>query len=275
MTLQQLKYTAIGDVGIDIYPTIAKEFPGGMALNSAFHATRAGAQASIISAIGTDQNAQIIAQFCDTNCISHEMLTVRDGDTDSVEIVLDESNIPQYQNWDLGVLGQFQLNISHESFLRSQDVAIAVYLPELNHLFKKFSKMTLPNTLKVGDFTDLSEHNGDQYILNEYTDCFDIFALSIDEHVAERLESFSSFISSHKKMGIALLGERGSAIISDGKQYTQDAKRVKVVDTTGAGDAYLATFLVHFLRKNPMPLCMKKATHIASKVIKGWGATRS
>jgi len=271
---KKISYAAIGDVGIDIYPKIGKQFPGGMALNSVFHAVQAGAHASAISAIGTDKQAHTIIQFCDENRISRDMVSVIDGVTDSVEIILDENGVPHYHNWNLGVLEKFRLNKTHENFLGNQDVTTAVYLPELKHLFDAFSKMNLPNTLKVGDFTDLSEHGGDQYVLNEYKDSFNIFALSIDEKVDARVESFSSFVTSQNKMGIALLGKRGSVVISDGKQFVQRANTVKVVDTTGAGDSYLSTFLVENLREKNMAYSIKKATHAATTVIQRYGASQ-
>lgn len=268
-----VSYTAIGDGGIDIYPKMGKHFPGGMALNSAYHAANGGARASIISAIGTDRQAGVISEFCDTNTISREMLSVIDGVTDSVEINLDQNGVPRYSNWNLGVLEEFRLNKTHEQFLRNQNAAIAVYLPELKHLFNAFSSMHLPNTLKVGDFTDLSEHNGDQYILRSYKNCFDIIALSIDDRVDERLESFLSFISTYNKVGIALLGAQGSVVMSKGKQYMCEAQSVPVVDTTGAGDAYLSTFIVSYLNKITTQKAMQKATSHASRVIGHYGGT--
>jgi len=270
--MTQIKYAAIGDVGIDIYPNIGKQFPGGMALNSAFYASKAGAQASIISAVGADKHAQIITQFCDEKGISRDMLLEMDGVSDSVEIVLDENAVPKYQNWNLGVLKQFRLNKTHQSFLGTQDIAVAVYLPELKHLFNAFSTMSIPNTLKVGDFTDLSEHGGDQHILKEYTSSFDIFTLSIDEKIDERLHLFTSFIRSQNKTGVALLGKRGSVVILDGRQYTQKAQSVAVRDTTGAGDTYLATFLVEYFSEKNITSAMMKATNSASQTIQHHGA---
>jgi len=271
---KKISYTAIGDVGIDIYPKLGKRFPGGMALNSGYHAAKAGAHASVISVVGTDKDGSYLKQFLNMHSIFLGTLQTKEGDTDTVEVVLDEKGVPEYQNWKPGVLDRFELCDSHSQFLQQEDTAIAVNLPELRHLFDAFAQMNLPNTLKVGDFTDLSENNGDQHILHEYKDNFDIFALSIDERINERLESFSSFVISQNKMGIALLGERGSVVISEGKKFIQQATKVDVVDTTGAGDSYLSTFLVEYLREKNIQHAMKRATHKASQVIQYYGAVQ-
>ncbi|PIZ63996.1 hypothetical protein CO051_02715 [Candidatus Roizmanbacteria bacterium CG_4_9_14_0_2_um_filter_39_13] len=265
-------YSAIGDIGLDIYPNIGKHFPGGMALNSAYHAQRLGAISSVVSAIGDDINGKELIEFLDLSYISIEGLEIIHGKTDSVKITLDEYARPQYGTWNLGVLEKFRLTSAQKQYLQTQDIAVAVHLPELRSMFNDFAKLHLSNTLKVGDFTDLSEYGGNQEILKEYKNSFDIFALSIDEKVDTRLNTFQSFINKEKKIGIALLGERGSAVFPHGKKYVYPAEKVSVVDTTGAGDAYLATFLVEYYHDQDISSAMGKATQKASIVIQTYGA---
>ena len=74
------------------------------------------------------------------------------------------------------------------------------------------------------------------------------------------------------KTGVALLGKRGSVVILDGRQYTQKAQSVAVRDTTGAGDTYLATFLVEYFSEKNITSAMMKATNSASQTIQHHGA---
>ncbi len=268
-----IPYVAIGDIGIDIYPKIEKRFPGGMALNSAFHAQKAGLEASVVSAIGDDEDGAFIRNFLRENHISDEALEVIPGKTNNVEITLDENARPQYGTWNLGVLKNYRLTQRQKLFLQKQDIGIAVYLPELRGMFDDFAALKMPKMIKVGDFTDLSEFQGDQSVLNEYIDLFDIFVLSIDEKIDERVESFTAFLQKNTKMGIMLLGPRGSICIDrTGKIYSQSADVTRVIDTTGAGDAYLATFIGEYIYNKNIKRAMKKATNTATKAIRHLGA---
>lgn len=270
---KKLAYAAIGDVGIDIYPKIEKRFPGGMALNSAFHAQKAGLEASVVSAIGDDKDGAFIRNFLRKNHISDGALEVIPGKTDTVEITLDKNARPQYGTWNLGVLKNYRLTQRQKLFLQKQAVGIAVYLPELRGMFDDFAGLKIPKVIKIGDFTDLSEFQGDQSVLNEYIDLFDIFVLSIDEKVDERVENFTTFLQKNTKMGIMLLGRRGSICIDrTGKIYLQSADVTQVIDTTGAGDAYLATFIGEYIHNKNIKIAMKKATNTATKVIRRLGA---
>lgn len=269
----KISFSSIGDIGIDIYPDIQKRFPGGMALNSAYHAKRAGAQASVLSAIGNDKDGSFILDFLKKNDISASGLEILDGNTDTVEITLDTHARPQYGKWELGVLENYRLSSSQKEYLKTQDVVVSVFLPELRSMFDDFAQLNLPNTVKVGDFTDLSEFQGDQSVLQDYVESFDFFVLSIDKKVDERVNSFSDFINKNGKMGIALMGSEGSTVIFDNKKFHQDSTKTKVIDTTGAGDAYLATFLIKYQTKKNIFNAMKFATEVATKSIKHFGAT--
>jgi len=61
--MKTIRYAAIGDIGIDIYPKLGKRFPGGMALNSAYHAHATLADSSVVSAVGDDAEARFIRNF--------------------------------------------------------------------------------------------------------------------------------------------------------------------------------------------------------------------
>lgn len=107
--MRTITYTTVGDIGIDIYPKIEKRFPGGMALNSAFYAQKAGLEASVVSAMGDDEDGALIRDFLQKNHISDRALEVMSGKTNNVEITLDKNARPQYGIWNLGVLQNYRL----------------------------------------------------------------------------------------------------------------------------------------------------------------------
>jgi len=275
--MKSVKFTALGDIGVDIYPQTGQKYPGGMALNNAIYATRAGAISTVISAVGRDVAGATALSFLQKeNVLVDKIKKIEGGKTQSIEVVLDSRKVQDYQNWDLGVLSDFIPDADDVEYLSTQDLAISFYLPEFANFFDKFAGFQFNKTLKVGDFTDLSEHGGDVQFLKNYKGKFDWYVLSIDENKrGERLEEFEKLIIDGGFSGLALLGDKGSTVIHAGKIYHESALDVKVVDTTGAGDSYVATFFTKYLQTSSIEQSMKAATESAAKTIQGYGAVVS
>ena len=67
--------------------------------------------------------------------------------------------------------------------------------------------------------------------------------------------------------------EQGSVIVQGGEKIIQPATKVeKVVDTTGAGDAYCAGFLYGYANGLPLADCARYGTRCATQVIQQIGA---
>jgi ribokinase len=61
--------------------------------------------------------------------------------------------------------------------------------------------------------------------------------------------------------------------VTDGSQHhLLEAFEVKVVDTTGAGDAWNAGFLYGLLKNRSLEDCGKLGNFVASRCIMEWGA---
>ncbi len=72
---------------------------------------------------------------------------------------------------------------------------------------------------------------------------------------------------------VITLGSRGSkAATKDGEFYQPAFKVEKVIDTTGAGDAFSAGFLYGFLKNLPLEKCLKLGNFVASYNIQHYGA---
>jgi ribokinase len=70
------------------------------------------------------------------------------------------------------------------------------------------------------------------------------------------------------------LGKKG-CYVTDGKEkFLIDAYKVKVVDTTGAGDAYCAGFLYGLLMEKDLYTCGKLGNLIASYKIQKKGSRK-
>jgi len=76
----------------------------------------------------------------------------------------------------------------------------------------------------------------------------------------------------HPKTICVTRGENGAIIWHDHEFYEHPGFKVNVVDTVGAGDAFLATFIAGILTKQPMQQVLQKACAIGAFVTSKRGA---
>lgn len=274
IVMNQISFTAIGDAGIDVYPNLGKSFPGGTAFNVAVHAKRAGASSSIITALGTDDDGAKSLRALEENVVNTTFVERLPGETSRVEANLDEHGKPIFDNWRVGVMKDFHLKEKHTEFLATQSVATAILYEPIRHIFEEFASMELPNTMKVGDFSTLASlYTTGLESLEKLAPYFNIVAVSIDEDEDKQLHLLSTLSKEHHIMTLALQGINGSTIFYHNKTFHIESKQIKVVDTAGAGDTYLAHFLVTYVETHNIPLAMEKATEEAGKTIGHLGTT--
>ena len=76
----------------------------------------------------------------------------------------------------------------------------------------------------------------------------------------------------HVKIAALTCGAQGSVVIGGGQEHRVAAEPVKVLDTTGAGDAYAAGFLYGVSRAQPLDVCGRLGAVAAAEVISHYGA---
>ena len=87
-------------------------------------------------------------------------------------------------------------------------------------------------------------------------------------------EHASGFINSYDlNMLILTCGAHGSRIFHEGKEYFCESRKVEVVDTVGAGDAFTAVVVVGLLSGGSMETINNRANEIAAFVCTQSGAT--
>lgn len=75
------------------------------------------------------------------------------------------------------------------------------------------------------------------------------------------------------KIVVVTLGKKGCYIRAKNEQIRERAFKVKkVIDTTGAGDAFAAGFLYGLLKNEPLQTCGKLGNFLASRCIRKFGA---
>ncbi|HLU06962.1 MAG TPA: adenosine kinase [Woeseiaceae bacterium] len=89
----------------------------------------------------------------------------------------------------------------------------------------------------------------------------------------ERFEDVLDEVPRHDKLFVMTRSEKGSVIVEGERKIVQQALPVKkVIDTTGAGDAYTAGFLYGLTTNRPLAECAKLGTYCATSIIQKVGA---
>jgi len=266
--MKKISFASIGDLCIDNYERYNKLFPGGTAFNSAVYATKAGASAGIFSAMGTDISAQIFQKAFVQYNIDCSQVKILRGETSSIRIDSDDDGQRFFSDWKLGVLEKYILNSVDKKYLSEYDIAKIVLFKPLQKLFDQFCQTDLPSTLKVADFAGSTAYSDDTLVIRNYIDQLDVIVKSTDETDQDSISFLQKMSFDYKeKIILALLGKEGSMAFLNGNLYKQPAIETTVKDTTGAGDAYIAYFLLSYLKKRDIQYAMLQGSKAASEKI--------
>lgn len=114
-------------------------------------------------------------------------------------------------------------------------------------------------------FADFVRNDADIIVADEE----EVFALLGTSTIEETLDALKDFTN----LFAITRSEQGSVIVHKDVNIVQAASKVeKVVDTTGAGDAYCAGFLFGWANNRPLEECAKLGTYCATMVIQQLGA---
>jgi len=118
---------------------------------------------------------------------------------------------------------------------------------------RKNSKATLAVDLGGYGGAASSEHPGDYKFLKKLVGYFDIVKASNEDcrhllGMKGNEEAANLFVEWGANIGIVTLGEKGCIVVTKSEKFKIPAFPAKVVDYTGAGDAYCAGFLTEYLR---------------------------
>ncbi|HDH96149.1 MAG TPA: carbohydrate kinase family protein [Proteobacteria bacterium] len=75
----------------------------------------------------------------------------------------------------------------------------------------------------------------------------------------------------HFKHAVVKLGHKGAACISEGRLIKSEPYPAEAVDTTGAGEAFVAGYLYGFLNGYPVSRCLKIANYCGARSTEGAG----
>lgn len=265
-----MRLVSVGEVTLDHYLSQAQVSVGGISLNFAIHAKRAGVQnVSLISRVG-HEDAQIVLDTLKQESIDTTFVQVLEGKTASIEIdvLADGDRVFPEGGYRANVLENFRLSHEELRFIQKQDILVTYYTGRTNSHFQQLRNLSFSGK-RVADFGDWARRKHDLELLLESLEHIDLVFISGNEEAVEALSPYSS----KNRLIIVTLGAAGSVALVAGKLMRQEAQKVKaVVDTTGCGDAFQAAFTVHYFQTGNIRGALAKGALQAARVLKHYGA---
>ena len=249
------KFICYGEVLWDLLLT--GKVIGGAPLNVAYRLSSFGNETQLISKIGQDDYGHGIIDFLKQSNLNTNLIQTDKGlPTGIVKVTLDNTQSATYDIVNPVAWDNIELNKDNTTAVKNANVFIYGSLSaretqsrdtllELLKLAKykvfdvnlrapHYNREGLITLMEAADFIKLN--NEELHIIAGYYDC-------TTQNMEHQIKTIAT--KTHTKMICVTKGSNGAILYDDGKFYSHNGYSNKVIDTVGAGDAFLAT-LLHF-----------------------------
>ena len=278
-----MNITSIGEILFDIYPDHKKL--GGAPLNFIYHIKKLTDNGNIISRVGKDVLGNKATNELKQANISLDYIQQdNQHSTGKANVTINEEGEPEFNIDSDSAFDYIELIDETENLISSETDCLyfgtlaqrsevsrntiqslfnrgVKYFADLNLRENFYDEDILTSTLQAADF--LKANYQEMHILND-------FLLQSDyntEKVAYELM---------EKFGINMIavtgGKDGSSIFENGKRFDHSSVDVKVIDTTGAGDAFSEILCIGYLQGQENTFINKLANEFANEICKFEGA---
>ena len=253
----------VGDNVVDTYPQRAEFYPGGNTVNVAVHVRRLGGGASYIGAVGTDHAGQVVLGSLREEGVDTSRTRVVEGpNAYAVVHVVDGNRV--FSTGDLGV-STFDLTPADLDFAGGFDI---VHTGECSHLESQL--VDLARVARRLSF-DFSERDwGYIELLAPLVDIAIRSAPGVSPETA--LDQARRLRGLGPRTVAVTLGADGAVVLDGDDTWTVPAPSGSVVDTLGAGDAFIARLLLGLAREEPVADVVTAATAYATETCATFGA---
>jgi fructoselysine 6-kinase len=263
-----MRVLAVGDNCIDYYSELGKRFPGGNALNMAVYASRLDfIEADYIGIIGTDDNGKYMLSQIEAQGLNIENIIIKEGKTAVTEILIRDGE---------RIFADYVEGVQTDSVLSYEAIPIPESYDLIHFTIWGFGRehvKTLKEKKHILLSCDFSSQLEDPRTeIMPYLD----FSFFSGNHLLERCEDPEPVLRKLKEktsgLVVMTLGEYGSMSYDGDKFYRGKALPVDVVDSLGAGDAFIAEFLCSRIIGKTIQKSIEAGHCAATEICKRLGA---
>lgn len=267
-------------IGGKYYADFFYEDIGGGAVNVAVGAAKNGLRTAVFGKIGENGFKEMILKKLADKGVSTKFIEIEDDYYKISSIILDENGertIIHYEK-PTHLIRQFFL---HKELKQAKNIYFSP-LPHLS-LTEKKRMITYLKGDKTLTFVNFSAVDCRRPIkeLIDFFDALDVLIINAHEFSLMIKRPYEKIDFKNLKINLPYLkdrvliitdGEKGSYGYFKDKFYYQEAiKPKKIIDATGAGDAFTAGFIAQYLKSRNIPLSMQKGAEYASKKLSRMG----
>lgn len=255
-----MKLVAVGDNCIDYYEKTDQAYPGGNAVNVAVYFHRNGGESAYIGAVGSDSFGKILLNGLKEKGVDTSHVHIENGTTAITQVELINGD-RVFGDYNEGVMESFKLKEEDYDFIKNCDIVVSGFWGHVHHDFKGFHRSGIKTAF---DFATKLEDD----LVEEIIPYVDYAFFSYDGEninwIKEYMKKLHRFDS---QMIVVTRGDKGS-IVYDGKGfYKSGIIPCQVVDTIGAGDSFIAGFLMGSLNKLSILERMKMGAEASAETI--------
>jgi len=255
--------------------------PGGAPMNVAMHLMKQGVNTSLLSRLGNDDAGHELSEFLKLHKLNSGLIQTDEKlPTCKVGVKLDAQGqatyeIPKPVSWDCIQNNEtLEERIKHISVIvfgslacrckTSRNTLLDLFENKMLKVFDvnlrhpHYEQSTIQTLAAVADVIKMNEEEANQLIGN------------YDEPLKNKIIEFQRKF--HSQTICVTRGENGAIVWHDEKFYEHPGFNVDVVDTVGAGDAFLATFIAGLLDKQPIDQLLERACAVGAYVTTQRGA---
>lgn len=252
----------LGDNTIDTYTDACMQYPGGNAVNVAVMCRRLGAQAGYLGCVGEDAGGALLLEALRAEGVDVARVRMRQGANARAYIGhVDGDRI--FLGSQPGVRGQYRLEPADETYIGGFDLVHSSIYSDLGDALARVRRYARRLSF------DFSNRWSDA-TLEQIAPDLEVAFLSCAEHSDARcMDLLMDCLRHGARVAVATRGSRGAMASVDGAMLTQPALPATVVDTLGAGDGFIAGFLLAHLDGQPLARSLRAGAQSAAQVC-GW-----
>lgn len=270
----------IGEILYDVFED--EKRPGGSSLNVALHLFKQNVDTKFVSAVGRDKNGENLLKYLKEQNFDTSYIQLSNYNTSTVDVKLDEQKQATYiinhpVAWDDIALTEGLKGIVSEAdafvycsltcrniksratiFELLENAQLKIF--DINLRAPHFELETLKHLLSKADILKINEDEL-SYLTKE---------LSLTDGDEDGMKALSALFDI--AVVCLTLGDKGAKVLHNSNIYENKGYPVKVKDTVGAGDSFLATFVSGYLKKLDMDSILKNACKVGAFVASQDGA---
>jgi len=255
--MKTLRFASVGDNCIDRFrPPVSQSFVGGNAVNVAVQLARLGHESFYFGAVGRDADGSRTRRLLAENGVRLDHLQERDGVTAYTDIEVLSSGERVIAFEDFGVCAGYAPDQADIDVLKTMDHVHIGWMDDGGALRRALAAAGISLSQDISVNAD-PENLGIEGLMIAFGSAGD------DDQVGE--EMLQRLFAQDAGIAVVTRGSKGSAALSGAARASTGIRAVDVVDTTGAGDSFIAGFLSAHVSGAPLLQCLEAGRDHAAR----------